>query len=64
MYNSSSYKGLTQIITGGAGARLHTGPEKGGFHHYVIVDVKDSGICEITTKDIEGKVKDNLVVNK
>jgi len=63
LYNSSIHKGIRQIITGGAGARFHASPEDGGFYHYVIVDVKDNGQCDISVKDIEGEIKDSFQID-
>ncbi len=40
LYNKSVIDGLTQIISGGAGAPLYTADEKGGFYHYLYVTVK------------------------
>lgn len=40
LYNKSVIDGLSQIITGGAGAPPYTSPEKGGFYHYLYVTVK------------------------
>jgi len=41
LYDKRTVNGLTQIITGGAGAPLYAPPEKGGFYHYLYVTVKD-----------------------
>jgi len=41
LYNKKTINGLTQIITGGAGASLYTSPEKGGFYHYLYLTVKN-----------------------
>lgn len=61
LYNRSIHNGIYQVITAGAGARLHTDSQKGGFYHFVIVDVKDS-LCEVTVKDINGFVKDTFKI--
>ncbi|MBU4312971.1 MAG: metallophosphoesterase [Candidatus Omnitrophica bacterium] len=50
LYNNSVHDGVSQIITGGAGARPHASPEDGGFYHYIVVDVTDSGEYTITVK--------------
>jgi 3',5'-cyclic AMP phosphodiesterase CpdA len=63
LYNKSIHDGVFQIITGGGGADLHAAPEKGGFHHFVIVDIKDSGIYRILVKDIGGNIRDRFVSN-
>ncbi|MFA4991533.1 MAG: metallophosphoesterase [Candidatus Omnitrophota bacterium] len=62
LYNKSARDGVYQIIAGGAGGGLVAAPENGGFHHYVVVNVKDSGECEVTVKDIDGVVKDSFVL--
>lgn len=58
LYHKSLHEGVYQVITAGGGARLYAPKEKGGFYHFIIVDVKDSGIAVLTVKDIEGKVRD------
>ncbi len=63
LYNRSKHEGVYQIITGGAGAHLHSSAGNGGFHHYVIVDVKDNGACKIIVKDIDGRIRDTLTIN-
>lgn len=40
LFNKRMVKGLTQIITGGAGAPLRVSPQKGGFYHYLYVSVE------------------------
>ncbi|MBU1853136.1 MAG: metallophosphoesterase [Candidatus Omnitrophica bacterium] len=62
LYNMSIREGICQIITGGAGAPLRVTPQEGGYYHFIIIDVKDSGKCEVTVKDIEGLVKDNFTI--
>ena len=49
LYNVKKLKGFTQIITGGGGAVLHAPYNKGGFFHFLIVNVEN------------GKVKINVV---
>lgn len=60
LYNRSTHDDILQIITGGAGAHLHAPPEKGGFYHYVIVDVEDDAGFEVKVKDIDGDIKDHF----
>ncbi|MFH1854006.1 MAG: metallophosphoesterase [Candidatus Omnitrophota bacterium] len=62
LYNKSIHGKVYQLITGGAGAKLRTTVEQGGFYHFVIVDVMDNGDFEITVKDIKGKIRDNFMV--
>jgi len=63
LYNRSNHDGVYQVISGGAGASLGYQPEEGGFYHYVIVDVRNDGICEIRVKGLGGKVKDRFEIN-
>lgn len=63
LYNISNHDGVYQIISGGAGAPLRSQPEEGGFYHYVIVDVRNDGICEIKVKGLDGKIKDRFEIN-
>ena len=58
LYNKSLHDGIYQIIAGGGGGSLVEKPKTGGFHHFVIVNVKDTGSCEAIVKDINGSVKD------
>lgn len=60
LYNRSLHDGVYQVITGGAGARLHAKEGKGGFYHFLIIDVKDNGSCEISVKDSDGKIRDRF----
>ncbi|NQV04307.1 MAG: metallophosphoesterase [Candidatus Omnitrophica bacterium] len=62
LYNSSMHEGVRQVVTGGAGARFHDTPEEGGFYHFILVQVKDEGVCEVTVKDIEGEIKDHFKI--
>lgn len=41
IFNDDVKDGVRYVITGGAGARLYASPKKGGFHHYVVVRVRD-----------------------
>lgn len=43
-YNRQKHDSITQIITGGAGAPLYTTPDKGGFYHFLIVNVDKNGV--------------------
>ena len=40
LYNAIEKEGIRQIITGGAGAPIYTPPYKGGFYHFIFVNVK------------------------
>ncbi|MBL7132344.1 MAG: hypothetical protein ISS45_13290, partial [Candidatus Omnitrophica bacterium] len=64
LYNRSIKQGIRQVITGGAGARLRAFSKNGGFYHFVIVDVKDNGECEVVVKDNNGMIRDNFVVKE
>lgn len=59
LYNRAVHDGIYQIITGGGGAPL-SAPEKGGFYHFVIVDVKSEGAIYVTVKDAGGSIRDNF----
>ena len=59
LYNRSIKQGICQVITGGAGARLCAFSKDGRFYHFVIVDVKDNGECEVVVKDNNGMIRDN-----
>ncbi len=48
LYYRSEHEGIPQIITGGAGAVLYADEEKGGFYHFIVVDVKGDRV-EATT---------------
>ena len=43
LYNYQKKDGVHYFITGGGGAPLYAGPERGGFHHYLLVSVSNSG---------------------
>ncbi|MDP2922012.1 MAG: metallophosphoesterase [Candidatus Omnitrophota bacterium] len=58
LYDKSLHEGVYQVITAGGGAPMYAPKEKGGFYHFVVVDVKDNGSAVITVKDIEGKARD------
>jgi len=58
LYSRAVHDGIYQIITGGGGAYLSCPEEKGGFYHFVIVDVKDDMGIDITVKDIAASTKD------
>lgn len=64
VYNKSMHNGVLQVITGGGGAPLHAQQKKGGFYHFVIVDIKDSGIYRILVKDIGGNIRDRFVLSR
>jgi 3',5'-cyclic AMP phosphodiesterase CpdA len=57
LYNRSIYDGIYQIITGGGGAPISAPEGKGGFNNFIVVDVKDNGTVNITTKDIDGFIQ-------
>jgi len=44
LYNKTTINGVTQIITGGAGAPLHASKKEGGFFHYLYITVKDKDL--------------------
>lgn len=44
LYNKTVIDGVTQIITGGAGAPLHAPKKEGGFFHYLYITVKDKDL--------------------
>lgn len=50
LYNKTVIDGLTQIITGGAGASLHAPEKEGGFFHYLYVTVEDKEISMAVIK--------------
>ena len=62
LYNSSMHEGVRQVITGGAGARFHDTSREGGFYHFVLVQVKDSGECDIFVKNIKGETRDHFQI--
>jgi len=41
VFNDNVKDGVRYVITGGAGARLYASPKEGGFHHYVVVQVRN-----------------------
>jgi len=43
LYNYQKKDGVHYFITGGGGAPLYAEPERGGFHHYLLVSVANSG---------------------
>ena len=44
LYAKIEKEGIVQIITGGAGANIRTRPERGGYYHFVVVDVKNETV--------------------
>jgi len=64
LYNKSLHDGVYQVITAGGGARMYAPKEKGGFYHFALIDVKDSGRAVITIKDIQGKARDIFNIEK
>lgn len=61
LYNRAVHDGIYQIITGGGGAPL-SAPEKGGFYHFAVVDVKSDGVIDVTVKDAGGFIRDNFSI--
>ncbi len=59
LYLRKLVDGVMEIITGGGGAMLYTGEEKGGFYHFIFVTV-DGNKVEGKVIDINGKVKDTF----
>lgn len=59
LYLRKMVGGLMHIITGGGGAALYAGTEKGGFYHFIQVKVDEK---KVTGKviDITGKMKDTF----
>lgn len=66
LYYRSENEGIPQIITGGAGAPLYADEDKGGYYHYIVVDVEGDRV-EATTwgaakRSQPLKVKDEFVL--
>jgi len=48
LFNKQDIDGTEYIITGGGGASLYASKEKGGFYHFLRIDVKkESWICNV-----------------
>ncbi|MCL5072525.1 MAG: metallophosphoesterase [Actinobacteria bacterium] len=48
LFNKQNIDGTEYIITGGGGASLYVSKEKGGFYHFLRIDVKkESWICNV-----------------
>lgn len=48
LFNRQNINGTEYIITGGGGASLYASKEKGGFYHFLRIDVKkESWICNV-----------------
>ena len=62
LYQRNTFDGITNIITGGAGAPLIADDENGGFFHFVLVTVKN-GSVDGEVIDINGKVRDRFSLN-
>lgn len=60
LYNAADIDGVYQVITGGAGARLRSSVKQGGFHHFVIVTVREDDTYGAIVKDIKGITVDSL----
>lgn len=58
LFHLSKHSGITQIITGGAGAPLHSDEENEGIYHFLIVDVNENKF-KVLLKDLNkpGTVK-------
>jgi hypothetical protein len=44
LYHHANRDGIDYYITGGGGADLHAPPERGGFHHFLLVRVSSQGV--------------------
>jgi len=62
LFNKTFINGILQIITGGAGAPLHSKEENEGVYHFLIVDVNENNFT-IKLKDIE-KSEPQLIFKK
>lgn len=59
LYRRKTINGITQIITGGAGAPLIATEENGGFFHFILMTVKgDTASGEVI--DLNGDVRDRF----
>ncbi len=62
LYNRTTKDGITYVITGGGGAKLHvSSPAEGGFHHYVIAKKFNEGYL-FTVRDINGNARDSFSI--
>lgn len=62
LYNKTIRDGITYIISGGGGARLHAfTEEQGGFFHYIIAKRNKEGYV-LRVYDFEGKVRDEFQI--
>ncbi len=59
LYLRKMADGLMHIITGGGGATLYAGAEKGGFYHFILVKVDEKNVTGQVI-DIRNKVKDTF----
>ncbi len=62
LYNRSIHKGIWQIISGTCGAPIYHG-YGGAFYHYVVVDVDGDDVV-MTTKDINGRIRDTIPLTR
>lgn len=62
LYLRKTFKGMPQIITGGAGATLITNEEEGGFSHFVLMTVDGDNVSGEAI-DIDNKVKDRFILD-
>jgi UDP-2,3-diacylglucosamine pyrophosphatase LpxH len=55
LFNRQKILNTTYIITGGSGANLHVSKYRGGFYHFLIIEIKNNNwICKVI--DIDGKL--------
>ncbi len=54
LYNHQEKDGIHYFITGGGGAPLYAEPERGGFHHYLLVRVSESSY-RVSIRRLEGE---------
>ena len=59
LYLRKTVDGILHIITGGGGASLYAGVEKGGFYHFILVKVDETNVTGKVI-DIRDKVKDTF----
>ena len=62
LYLRKTFNGMSQIITGGAGAPLIAYEELGGFYHFVLMTV-DGGKVSGEVIDIDNNVKDKFILS-
>ena len=62
MFNKQRQGNTEYIITGGSGASLYASKDKGGFYHFLIVDVKQSSWV-FKVMDVNGKLIEENEIN-